>query len=265
MDPKPDAGSLAVIDIGNTRVAMGVWDEGRVSCVTRVLTSDEPGFDTAFGALCGGFASGRPGEVVIGSVVPAALQRVAAQVHKMTNHDARVIGADVPLPIPLDLRSPETVGVDRVCCAASAFDRVRRACIVVDFGSAITVDLVGDNGCFLGGAILPGAGMQVRALNEFTAALPRIQVQFPDSPVGDDTTSAIRSGVCHGIAGAVRGIVEATATKVGKWPHVVGTGGDLELFLPHCDFIDSAVPDLCLMGIGLAWCRRSETPEPGSG
>ena len=261
VDPDADAPQLAVIDIGNARIRMGTWNDGNVTNVTGVSTSDARGFGALFGELCGSFERGRPTAVVVGSVVPAVWDRVRGQIEEATDLEALAVGADLPLPMDLDLRSPETVGVDRVCSAAAAFEKVGQACIVVDFGSAVTVDLAGDNGRFLGGAILPGAGMQARALHAFTAQLPEVEVQFPPRTVGDDTISAIQSGICHGIAGSVRGIIEAMATEVGKWPQVVGTGGDLELFLPHCNFLDSPVPDLCLMGIGLACARRDAEAE----
>ena len=254
---KSERPGVVVIDIGNTSIAVGAWDDGQVSQVSRTPTWDGRAFAAAFDCICGSLHQGRPTAIVVGSVVPAALDRVVACVKETAGLDARIVGADVALPIDVDLQSPETVGVDRVCCAAAAFDRVRQACIVVDFGSAVTVDVVGDDGRFLGGAILPGARMQARALSEFAAKLPRAEVRFPSGPIGRDTISAIQSGICHGIVGAVRGIVEAVATDVGKWPQVVGTGGDLAMFTPHCDFLDSAVPDLCLMGIGLAWIRQT--------
>jgi type III pantothenate kinase len=192
------------------------------------------------------------------SVVPSAAKRLGERIEAAVGLEPVLVGEQVPLPMELDLTPPATVGVDRVCCAAAAFNRTRQACTVVDFGTAVTIDMVGDDGRFLGGAILPGAGMQARALHEFTAKIPLIDVAFPADPIGRDTSGAVSSGVCHGIAGAVRGIVEAMATHVGKWPQVVGTGGDLERFMPACDFLDSAVPDLSLMGIGLAWSSRRD-------
>ncbi len=257
-DAKPGAFTLVVVDIGNTRTAVAIWHDGDVSHVTRVATEDDRAFGTAFREVCGELAPGRPAAVVVASVVPRVAKRLPRQIQDAIGVEPMFIGAGVPLPIDLDLAPSATVGVDRVCCAAAAFARTRQACTVVDFGTAITVDMVGDDGRFLGGAILPGATMQARALHEYTAKIPLVDVVFPPDPIGRDTAAAVSSGVCHGIVGAVRGIVEAMATHVGKWPQVVGTGGDLARFMPACDFLDSVVPDLSLMGIGLAWAGRRD-------
>jgi type III pantothenate kinase len=129
---------------------------------------------------------------------------------------------------------------------------------VVDFGTAITVDLIDDTGRFAGGAILPGAELQAQALARGTAALPEVEPTPPEDAIGRDTSEAIRSGICNGIPGAVRGIVEQYAAKLNQWPQVVATGGDLGLFLERCDFIDSPVPNLTLIGVGLAHSKHHQ-------
>jgi type III pantothenate kinase len=262
-DSEPGPPKIIAIDVGNTRTAVALWHEGVVTQVIRVATQDERAFSAAFAEVCGRAGQPRPHGVVVGSVVPEVLPWLARHVQESVGLEPGVIGETIPLPIVLDVPDDAIVGVDRVCSAAAAFAHTGQACIVVDFGTAVTVDVVGDDGQFLGGAILPGARMQARALHEFTSRIPLVDVAFPADPIGKRTEAAVSSGVCHGIAGAVRGLVEAIATHVGKWPQVVGTGGDLPRFMTHCDFLDSAVPDLCLMGIGLAWIRRRE--RGGSG
>ena len=102
----------------------------------------------------------------------------------------------------------KAIGVDRVCEAAAAYDRLSTGCTVVSFGTAVTIDLVDDDGTLLGGAILPGIALQMRALHEFTAALPEATPGFPELPFGRNTIEAIQTGVCRGLVGAVREIVE---------------------------------------------------------
>ena len=111
---------------------------------------------------------------------------------------------------------------------------------------------------FLGGAILPGLAMQLRALREETAVLPEVEPGIPDFPYGRSTKEAIQVGVCRGMAGAVRGLVEAYASTLNRWPHVVATGGDLSLIAPQCDFLDTLVDHLVLRGIGLAYAKHLE-------
>ncbi len=245
--------TFAVIDIGNTRIAVGRWENSAVMDTVRVDADDRTGLTQALTRLHRGFPADASPATGIASVAPDTLAWVDGVVQAVTGRGPVVIGRNVPLPMPINVRHPERVGVDRVCSAAAAFRRVRGTCIVVQFGTAVTVDVVADDGVFLGGAILPGLAMQARALHEFTAALPLVAPNPPEQIIGGDTEEAIRSGIVIGTAGAVRGLVEGIATQLGKWPQVIATGGDAARMAgvaAATDFFDSLVPDLCLMGIG---------------
>ena len=117
-----------------------------------------------------------------------------------------------------------------VCAAAAAYDKLQTGCIIVDFCSAVTVDLVEDEGTLVGGAILPGLKMQLRALHEYTAALTEVKPGLPETPYGRNTTEAMQTGVCRGVVGAVRALVEAYAvmTRLPS-PHRVAPAAALEL------------------------------------
>jgi type III pantothenate kinase len=154
--------------------------------------------------------------------------------------------------MPLDIDNEDEVGVDRVCSAAAAYERVNGACAVASFGTAMTVDCVSSEGHFLGGAILPGFDLSYAALNDGTAQLPRIAVGPPAGVFGRNTHDAILNGVAFGAVGALREIVERFATELREWPQLVVTGGNGALIAELADFVDSVVPDLCLMGIALA-------------
>jgi type III pantothenate kinase len=98
--------------------------------------------------------------------------------------------------------------------------------------------------------------MQLRALHEFTALLPRVEPAFPELPYGRNTSEAMQIGVCRGVAGAVRGLVEGYATSLNRWPQLIATGGDVEFMAPYCDYIDTCVSRLTLRGLGLAYSRH---------
>ena len=251
----PDA-PIVVIDIGNTATKVATWHEERLKSTLAVKTDDAGEFEAAFTAHVQDTATGRPAATVISSVVPKALVRIMDQVEAIQSKPGLVVGDGIPLPLDFDVDDPKTVGVDRVCEAYAAYEKLEKAVTVVSFGSAVTVDLVDDEGTFLGGAILPGVRMQLRALREFTAQLPQVEPEVPELPYGRNTAQAMQNGVCRGIAGAVRGLVEAYATKLNRWPHVVGTGGDMAMLIPHCDFIDTVVADLVLRGAALAYRKH---------
>lgn len=243
---------VAIIDIGNTTVSLASWYDGNVAAAASASASSATEFDKAFSALLTTFPNESPSAVVVSSVNPGVLDEVRDKVESKLDRQALVIGEQIPLPMDVGVRDARAIGVDRVCAAAAAFDRLHSDCIVIDFGSAVTVDLVDEEGTLLGGAILPGLRMQFAALHEHSALLPEVSPAMTELAYGRDTTEAIQSGVCRGLAGAVRALVEAYAASLNKWPQVIATGGDLDFMAPNCDFLDSLVADLTLRGIGLA-------------
>lgn len=245
-----------VIDIGNHTVGMATWFERKVRTPVRVGADNLDEIEAAVAAHFDACTKGRPSAVIVGSVVPEVLEQVESILQRKMNESVLIVGENLPLPIDVAVDDPKAIGVDRVCSAAAAYDEVRNACTVIDFGTAVTVDLVDGDGTLLGGAILPGLHSQIRSLHEYTALLPQVEPGFPETPYGRNTVEAIQTGVCRGLAGAVRGLVEGYAATLNQWPQVVVTGGDAAFMLPHCDFVDTAVDGLVLRGIGLAYSNH---------
>ena len=250
----PDA-PVIVIDIGNTTTSIGTWQRLQVTTPLSVRTSDATAFDEALQAHLQAAPRGGPAATVISSVVPEALARIAREVEARLSRKALVVGADIPLPIDVAVPEPGAIGTDRVCQAAAAFEQIQTGCTVVAFGTAVTVDLIDDEGTLLGGAILPGVDLQLRALHEHAALLPSVSRGIPELPFGRNTIEAIQIGVCRGIAGAARGLIESYATHLNRWPQVIATGGDVQFLEPYCDFIDTFVTDLALRGVGFAYSK----------
>jgi type III pantothenate kinase len=247
---------ILVIDIGNTTTSVATWQEDQLKTPLSVETGNESAFDEVFTAHAEAMGPSGPAAVVVASVVPSALEMIRKYVEERTGQNALVIGVTIPLPMDVAVEDTKAIGVDRVCAAAAVYDKLETACIIVDFGSAVTVDLVNDEGTLLGGAILPGLEMQLRALHEYTAVLPEVPAEVPESPYGRNTVEAMQTGVCRGLAGAVRGLVEGYATALNRWPQVIATGGDLATLAPHCDFLDTPVKDLTLRGVALAFTKH---------
>lgn len=251
----PDA-PVVVVDIGNTHTSIATWKLGQLLTPLSCTTGDQAAFDENFAAHVNAIANKRPAATVISSVVPDALASLHGRIERLMQKPALVVGDTLPLPLDVNVDDRKAIGVDRVCAAAAAYDRLQTGCTVIDFGTAVTVDLVDDDGILVGGAILPGLKMQIRALHEFTAQLPMVDYDFPPLPYGRNTKEAIQTGVCRGLAGAVRGLVESYATALNRWPQVVATGGDASFMAPHCDFIDTLASNLVLRGIGLAYSNH---------
>ncbi|MHC5028335.1 MAG: type III pantothenate kinase, partial [Planctomycetota bacterium] len=173
-----------------------------------------------------------------------------------------IVGKDLPIPIGESL-DPETItGVDRLLNAAAAYATLEQACVVVDAGTAITVDFVDGEGTFHGGAIAPGASMQLAALHQHTSALPALEFTKPDSEAfGKSTAQAMLHGVYDGIRGLVWRLVEKYAERYGAYPMVVVTGGDANVLFEDDELVNRLVPDLTLLGIAAA-ARHALASEP---
>jgi type III pantothenate kinase len=163
------------------------------------------------------------------------------------------IGEDVPVAIGQHL-DPETItGVDRLLNAAAAWKMTKQACVVVDAGTCVTIDFVDGEGTFHGGAIAPGARMQLTAMHNGTMSLPEVDFQPPlKEAFGKNTAQAMLQGVFHGIQGMVRQLTEQYASRYGAYPLVIATGGDALALFEDDDLIEQIVPGLQMQGIAIS-------------
>src|SRR5690606_39275593 len=147
------------------------------------------------------------------------------------------VGRDIDLPIKVLTDNPQQTGIDRILNMAAAYEQMSKACVVVDAGTALTIDVCNDKGEFLGGAIAPGLGMMLDALHERTARLPRVDFAVPDRPFGQNTDQSILHGAYHGIRGMIKELVENYATELGTWPEIIATGGDAQRLFDNWELI----------------------------
>jgi type III pantothenate kinase len=252
---------LILVSIGNTRIAIASWLNGSRGAAQHFDLARLDDAMQEVQAIWNGFPGPAKRAVVTLSVNPPRLEEFREECDTRRIGPLLVVGHNLDLPLPVDLPEPQKVGADRVCAAAAAFSRMKSACVVADFGTAVTIDLVGDDGTFLGGTILPGMALSARALHEHTAMLPLVEVGPPREMVGKNTANAIRSGIFAMMVGALREITERYATEIGKWPPLIVTGGDAELVAGSCDFVDRIVPDLGLDGLVLAYQHAAEADE----
>ncbi len=249
--------SMVVVDVGNTSIKLARWVDGDIKDVERVGSHVQADVFRALDVVREKCENEMRQAIIIASVVPEVTGWLADHIENELELRPFVVGQNTPLPVEVDLPEPSLVGVDRICTAAAAFDHTGHACTIVDVGSAITIDLIDNDGVFQGGTILPGPYLQARSLNSDTAQLPLVEKMLAGNVIGKSTDAAIQSGIHYGICGAIRGIVEQIATDENRWNQVVLTGGGAEALKDDLDFVDSWVPDLCLMGIGIAYIKRA--------
>ena len=239
---------LVAITLGNTSAAMAtVGGDGALGDVRREPLAGLEGLFAAFVPA----PLERRAPIIVASVTPPALGRLRAAAPAAP----KVARDDFPIPIATGVREPDRVGVDRLLAALAAYRRTGGACIVVDCGTAVTVDAVDSGGVFLGGAIFPGREMMARALAAGTAQLPHVRGGAPpESVLGKSTEEAILAGLVRGTAGALESLVAAAMMEVGLHARVVVTGGDAAV--PESPVLrrkSQVVPDLVLEGLVMAY------------
>jgi type III pantothenate kinase len=160
--------------------------------------------------------------------------------------------------IPIRTENPHEVGADRLVNAVAAYEHVGAACIVVDFGTAITYDVVSAEGELLGAIISPGVEISMEALSERAARLPKVELEEPKELIGRSTQASIQSGVIYGFAGQVDGIVGRLRRELGVEATSIATGGLATSIAPFCEEIDEVDDLLTLTGLRLIWERNRE-------
>ena len=248
--------NLLALNVGNTRMALGVFVAGELKYATRVPHDQRANWQGKL-AEAWGQIKGRENAAVAGaSVNPGLVEGIEHAVREATGQKVEWVGKDLDLPIKVLTNPPGDTGIDRVLNIAAAFEQMEKACVVVDAGTAITVDCCNDKGEFVGGAIAPGVEMMLDALHQKTARLPRVEFQPPAHPFGQSTVEAIRHGVYHGIRGLVKELVENYATELGFWPDIICTGGDAPRLFDGWELVHAISPDLTLYGVALAYAEH---------
>jgi len=261
---------LIAIDIGNSNVSLAVFAKGKLDrtehiAVSGTKTGQLVDILKAFREICGPQPLGaRTVPIVVCSVNQKILDIVEIGVNEALDQRILLLGRDFPLEMKVAVENPESVGSDRLVTAFAAYCVIESAVVVADFGTATTIDLVNDNGIFLGGVIMPGLATAAKSLKSHTAMLPEVTPKLPTGEYGINTITAIENGIYYSAIGALREMVERYAMELGHWPQVVAAGGYASLIAQKSEIIDSIVPDLCLDGLYLAYqqfCRSGPTEE----
>lgn len=254
--------NIIAVDIGNSNIKIALFVDGD-QIPTRTVSGDDAG---KLGEILKELwhqipvsvrskEGKRDGVIVFCSVKPAWTEVLLDVCRSQLDEKALEIGIDkdIPLPLKAAVEYPANVGVDRIVAAAAAYFVVDSAVIVADIGTAITVDLVDNEGDFLGGVIAPGFGISSKSLNLNTALLPDVQVKTPVNPIGTNTQEAISNGVYYSVVGLLETISRKYAEQLGQWPQMIVTGTGAEIIKDDCSFVDNWVDELVIKGIVIAY------------
>jgi len=256
---------LLAIDVGNTNIVLGVFDGATLVQSWRLQTLRERTSDELGLLVDGLFAHSRIERVqvrgvILGSVVPPLTGTMRTMTDRYFGVKAVVVEPGVNTGMPILYDNPSEVGADRIVNGVGAWERfgksAGRPMIVVDFGTATTLDAITAEGEYLGGAICPGVQISADALFQRAAKLPRIDVRKPSRVVGRTTVGAMEAGLFYGYVGMVEGLVKRMSAELGGNAICVATGGLADVIAPETSLIQHVDPDLTLHGLRLVWERN---------
>jgi type III pantothenate kinase len=251
---------LLVVDVGNTQTHLGTYDGAELAehwrfATVRESTADEIGAGLSGLLALRGLSFADLDASIVSATVPQLRRQWTDVAGRYLGHEMLLVGPGLRTGMPIRYDNPREIGPDRLVNAVAGYDRAGGACVIVDFGTAVTHDVVSAGGEYLGGVIFPGVEISLEALSERAAALPRIDLIPPRSLIGKTTVDAIRAGALYGFAGMVDGIIDRLHAELGDF-RTLATGGLAGAVVPHCRTIDEADDLLTLHGLRLIWERN---------
>lgn len=241
---------LLTADIGNTSINLGLFDADALIEEFRLASDKDLSQEEYEVLLKTLYKSYKIDGCIIASVVDELNKKFKASVDNVFKIKSIMLTNESNTGVKLSLDNPKEAGADRIANAAGAFMLYNRPCIVIDFGTATSFDIINEKGEFLGGVIAPGLNLQMKVLNKFTSKLPKIDVAVSNKAIGNNTHDAILSGVIRGSASMIDGLVEQCEKELGSKATLVATGGYSGLIQNYLkrpfDFIN---PTLTLEGL----------------
>jgi type III pantothenate kinase len=233
---------LFVIDVGNTNIVLGLYDQERLRFDWRIQTDHAATADITGCALS--------------SVVPPLTETIRSLARKYFALEPIVLEPGVRTGLNIMYDNPREVGADRIVNAVAAIEQYGKPVIVVDFGTATTFDLIDEQGNYCGGTIVPGVQISAESLLSRAAKLPRVEIVKPASVIGKNSVESIQAGLFYGYVSLVDGMVTRIQALLSARAKVVATGGLAELICGETETIDEVDPELTLTGLKLIYERN---------
>ena len=250
---------ILLFDIGNTNTHVGLANDRRVVRQTDIPTAAWFA-GTALAPLRRFAGAAAPAGAALCSVVPGATPKVCAGLRRQWGVACLELSPKTLRGVGIQYPKPATIGPDRLATAVAVRQRFGAPAVVVDFGTAVTFDVVDRHGNYVGGIIAPGLAAMTDYLHEKTALLPRIRIRETAQVVGKNTAEAMLIGAVHGYRGLVRELIRELKRELGarRLP-VVATGGYARLLSAKLPEITAVEPGLTLEGLRLVWCAHQRS------
>jgi type III pantothenate kinase len=245
---------LFAIDIGNSDITLGLWEDQEWKNVWRISSKPELpelyyGIKIRDNFFESGIDSSLVNVVVLSSVVPSMTEKIRNAVRTLLDKDPYVLGPKLYEKLPITVLNPYEIGSDLVANASAAYFEHKQTCIVVDFGTALTFTTISGEGEILGVSIAPGLKTAIRSLSQNTAKLFDVPLELPLSSLGKNTITAIQSGIMIGYEGLVRNMVSRIREELKQDCMAIATGGLSSQIASLKDLFHSIEPNLTLNGL----------------
>ena len=257
---------LLVIDAGNTNTSLGVFEGSQLVAhwrltTLRARTVDEYGVHARNLFELAGLDFKTITAIAIASVVPPLNYTLKTMAETYFHLTPLFVDHTTNTGLTIRYQPPSDVGADRIVDAVAAVHKYGAPCVVVDFGTATTFNAINASGEYLGGVITPGIMISTDALFERTAKLPRVDIRRPQQVIGSSTVAAMQSGLYHGFAGLVDGVLKKMIAELGGKPRVIATGGLAPLIATGSEYIELVDDTLTLEGLRLVYERTKASPQ----
>lgn len=252
---------LLVIDVGNTNMVVGIYQDATLLAHWRLETKKERTADELgifFKELLGFSRINLAdiSDIAISNVVPPLAFTLQQMCKRYFHKKPFVVDYKTTGPLTLKLDNPKELGADRIVNAVAAYEEFHNDLVVIDFGTATTFDVVTKNAEYLGGVICPGIKISLEALFHSASKLPRVEITRPELVIGHNTIDCMQSGVYHGYIGLVDSLVKKMSKELGKKLKVIATGGLAGLIAEGSETIEVVDDMLTLKGLKILFISQ---------
>ena len=253
---------LLAIDIGNTNIVIGCIKDDEILFKARIATdqirtSDQYGVEIKNMLEAFGIQKEDISDCIISSVVPPVFHSIRTGVIKVIGKQPIVVGPGLKTGLNIHMDVPSQVGSDRIVAAVAALAEYEAPLILMDMGTATTIEVVEPNNVYMGGVIFPGVKISLDALTSRAAQLPGISLEKPKQVIGKNTIDCMRSGMMYGTAAMIDGIVDRIEEELGHSSTLVATGGMAQFITPLCKRKIILEKDLLLKGLN-SLCKKNK-------
>ena len=252
---------LLAIDIGNTNIVLGCFENDKIRFKARIATdkiktSDQYGVEINTMLETFGVHKDQIDDCIISSVVPPVFNSVCTGVIKVIGKQPMVVGPGLKTGLNIHMDVPSQVGADRIVIAVAALAEHKAPLILMDMGTATTIEVVEPDNVYVGGLIFPGMRLSLDALTSHTAQLPGINLDQPKNVIGKNTVDCMRSGMMYGTAAMLDGLIDRIEEELGHSATIIATGGMAQFVLPLCKHEILLDKNLLLKGLNVLYKKN---------